>query len=108
MRCPRHPLIFILILTIACSCTRSSVKLFSKKAIKETGIDSSLIRYQNFSISYNEQPAHHTITLKYLGSGGYYIGNSKAAILIDPFFSPTKVFALTLTKIATQTNNVEK
>ena len=99
--------IYFLMVVIASSCSRSSVKLFSKKAIKETGIDSTLIRNEDFSINYTEHSIGNIITLKYLGSGGYYIANSHAAILIDPFFSPTKVFSLTLTKISTQTENVE-
>ena len=96
---------FLLFLGFACS--KNSSKLFSKKAIEVIYIDSTLIRKQNFTINYSAQSSD-SITLKYLGSGGYYFQRGSAAFLIDPFFSPTKMFPLALNKISTQTDNVEK
>lgn len=89
------------------SCTKNSTKFFSKKEIENIQIDSSLIRNQDFAINFNAQPSD-SITLKYLGFGGYYFSKGKAAFLIDPFFSPLGVFPLNLEKIATQTENVER
>jgi metallo-beta-lactamase superfamily protein len=89
------------------SCTKNSSKFFSKKEIENIQIDSSLIKKKNFTIKFNSKPSD-SITLKYLGYGGYYFSKGKAAFLIDPFFSPLGVFPLNLEKIATQTKNVER
>lgn len=98
------PILLLLLLGFACS--KNSTKLFSKKQIKAINIDSTLIRKQNFTISYRDLPSD-SITLKYLGSGGYYFQKGQAAFIIDPFFSPYKMFPLALNKISTQTENVE-
>lgn len=96
-----------IIICITFSCTKNSTKFFSKKEIQDIHIDTSLIRKKNFSIVFNNQSSSDSITLKYLGFGGYYFSKGSAAFLIDPFFSPYKVFPLNLEKIATQTDNVE-
>jgi hypothetical protein len=90
------------------SCSRSSTKFFSKKEIETVQIDTSLIQYQDFTIYCHKEHQADSITLKYLGSGGYYFSNGHAAFIIDPFFSPYKVFSLALRKIATQSENVEQ
>lgn len=93
---------------IAQACSKNSSKLFSKKEIRAINIDSTLIRSQNFSINYDTISSANLITLKYLGSGGYYISNGHAAVIIDPFFSPYKMFPLALKKISTQPESVER
>lgn len=100
-------IIAVLISFYFISCTKNSTKFFSKKEIENIQIDSLLIRNQDFAINFNGQPAD-SITLKYLGFGGYYFSKGEAAFMIDPFFSPLGVFPLNLEKIATQTENVER
>ena len=95
-----------LILLVMVSCSKNSSKFISKKAIRAIDIDSTLIRQQNFTINYNDLPSD-SITLKYLGSGGYYFSNGKSAFIIDPFFSPYQIVPLAITKIGPQTANVE-
>ena len=90
------------------ACSKNSSKLFSKKPIKAIQVDSSLIRTQNFSINHDVNSTSNSIAIKYLGSGGYYMSNGHAAVIIDPFFSPYQVVPLALKKISTQTENVEK
>ena len=92
-----------LLLLIAIACSKNSSKLFKKKEINAIEIDSDLIRHQNFSINYNKKASEKSITLKYLGSGGYYFSYGKAAFIIDPFFSPYQVVPLAIKKISTQT-----
>jgi ribonuclease BN (tRNA processing enzyme) len=98
----------ILLLLLSISCSKNSSKLFTKKKIQAIEINSDLIRKQNFSINYNKESIVKSITLKYLGSGGYYFSDGEAALIIDPFFSPYQVVPLALKKISTQTENVEK
>ena len=88
------------------SCSKNSSNLFSKKELRAIEIDSNLIQNQNFTINYTDAPTD-SITLKYLGSGGYYFSKGESALIIDPFFSPYKMFPLALTKISTQPDNVE-
>ena len=101
----RNVCVYIILLSTL-SCSKNSTKLFSKREIQESRIDSSLIRNGNFLISYNDQSSSDSITIKYLGSGGYFFSNGEAAFLIDPFFSPIGMFPLNLKKIETQTDNV--
>lgn len=100
-------IIGLLFLLIAQACSKNSSSLFSKKNIRSLEIDCTLIRKQNFTIKYNHQPSD-SITIKYLGSGGYYMSKDHAALIIDPFFSPYQVVPLAIKKISTQTENVEK
>jgi len=103
----KHFILGALFLLLGTACSKNSSKLFSKKAIKAIAIDTSLIQSQNFAINFSDTPAD-SITLKYLGSGGYFISKGKAALIIDPFFSPYRMFPLALKKISTQTENVER
>ena len=102
----KHFWLVIVLSFLGLACSKNSAKFFSKKEIQAIDIDRTLIREQNFTINYNDQPSD-SITLKYLGSGGYYFQKDSAALIIDPFFSPYRMFPLTLKKISTQTENVE-
>jgi len=97
----------LIFLLIAQACSKNASNLFSKREIKDIKINSELIRKKDFIINYNERETAKSITLKYLGSGGYYLSNGRAAVIIDPFFSPYKMLPLALSKISTQPENVE-
>jgi hypothetical protein len=94
------------ILLVLPGCSKESSKIFRQSRIKEAGINNALIRNENFSINFSKEQVTDSITLKYLGSGGFYLANGHAGLLIDPFFSPYKVFPLALRKISTQPENV--
>jgi hypothetical protein len=98
------PVLLILFLGFACS--KNSSKFFTKKEIMAISIDSTLIKNDNFTINFHNA-ASDSIIIKYLGSGGYYFQKDSAALIIDPFFSPYRMFPLALKKISTQTENVE-
>ncbi|MEO9806406.1 MAG: hypothetical protein ABJF04_24305 [Reichenbachiella sp.] len=65
-------------------------------------IDSSLLKTTDFDISFSSNPRGQ-IFLRYLGCGGYYIGNDEDALLIDPFFSH---HSFPPGKVATKTKDV--
>lgn len=89
------------------SCSKNTYKLFDKKSIVASEIDCTLVSPKNIVLDYPINHSLEDLHLKYLGSGGYYIGNKSASILIDPFFSPYQMVPLTFTKIVTNTENVE-
>jgi hypothetical protein len=68
--------------------------------MKKAQIDTSLLKVKDFTIHFSKSPKDQ-IKINYLGSGGYFIENSKDAILIDPFFSHQPILGLSFKKIAT-------
>jgi hypothetical protein len=98
----------IFILVVATACSKNSISIFRTKELQETGIDSTLIRHKDFTLQFTPGSSNNLVVVKYLGSGGFYFTNGKAALLVDPFFSPYPLLPLALKKISTQSENVEK
>lgn len=95
---------FVFIMLFHSSCSKKTLNLFEKNKIEKANIDSTLLQTTDFDISFSSN-AQSRLFLRYLGCGGYYVGNDANAILIDPFFShfgfpPVR-------KIATKTADVE-
>lgn len=99
-------LILIMISIIGFGCSRNTNRIFKRKSTLNAGIDSSLLRRHDFSIDFAASGSDQ-LRITYLGSGGYYIGSGKGAILIDPFFSHHSFLSLPFRKIATRPLDVE-
>ena len=88
------------------ACSTNVQKAFRKKKIIEAGLHPSMIKTEDFTISYSFQ-ADKKIVLKYLGCGGYYMEHAGNAILIDPFFSNTSFSSVAVKKIRTEPKDVK-
>lgn len=81
------------------ACTRDTARMLSKNTLARQGLDSSLLKTDDFLIDYSN--GSERISITYLGSGGYYLGTSNSGILIDPFFSHQPFLTLPFRKIST-------
>lgn len=103
-------LLFILVFPILpFSCARKLSSVFDgNDCVKRTDISRSVFKSEQHHFHFKDFP-NDSITLTYLGCGGFSISRNERIILIDPFFSnPNFLFkASSLVKMKTKTKMVD-
>jgi len=87
------------------ACSKNVHKILKSKKLQERGLDTTLLLTKDTTLQYDSLKGNQ-ITLKYLGCGGFYMGNSQNAILIDPFFSHASLLNIPF-KIGTDSSDVK-
>ena len=83
-------------------------EIFKRKVIK-AGIDSTLLKVDDFTIRLNDSiKSDKKIKIKYLGCGGFYIGDHYSGLMIDPYFSHFSMGQILFKRMNTIPGNVEK
>ena len=76
--------------------------------LREAGIDCDLVKSDSFDITVDTRGDQgKSLTVKYLGCGGFYMGNDSAGVLIDPFFSYVNMIKVGVGKLRTIPENVD-
>ncbi|MEM9025080.1 MAG: hypothetical protein AAGB22_15140, partial [Bacteroidota bacterium] len=88
------------------ACSRNLSRVFNRDGVvKGTTIDTTVHRSKAFSLTYGTD-ASRSISLRYLGCAGYYIGTETNAVLFDPFFSQVKFMKVPFKKLRTNVEDV--
>ncbi len=98
-------LTLIIILLLFTSCNREPMKLFYKTKVTNEQINSRILKKSDFTIPVTNTPDGN-IKIRYLGCGGYYIGDDENAVLIDPFFSHFPMLRVYFGKVFTRQGDV--
>ncbi|MDW3196897.1 MAG: hypothetical protein R8G66_31260 [Cytophagales bacterium] len=81
--------------------------LFTKK-VRSLGIPCELLKKSAFPIDVDTRNAGKQLQLKYLGCGGFYIGDEIRGVLIDPFFSQYSIWEVATKQIEPIDADIEK